>query len=92
MPRPGPGPARSGTKLVIVGVALSLTAGISISALVAQLFLYDPPCEPLAWNLGGACGVLRLLVLLMVPFLVMGLAFLLRGVVLLRRDRVGPPP
>jgi len=81
-----------GTKLLIAGVALALTGVLSIAALVVQLMLYEPPCEPIAaWDFGGACGVLRLLVLLMLPVLAAGLALLAGGLLLLRRDRRAAP-
>jgi len=83
MPQPGTGPARSGTKLLIAGVALSLTGVISITALVVQLVLYDPPCIPLvAWSIEGACGLLRAMVVLTLPVLLVGLGLLARGLVL----------
>jgi len=72
---------RAGTRLVIVGVALSLTGLISEAALVVQLVAYEPPCEPLAaWSFVGACGGLRILVLLMLPFLVAGLVLVVLGI------------
>jgi len=70
----------SGTKAVIVGVALSITGVISEAALIVQLVAYDPSCEPLAaWAFTGACGVLRLLIVLMVPFLLAGVASIAVG-------------
>lgn len=80
---PPPGPTRaSGTKAVIVGVALSITAVLSDTALVAQLVLYEPSCEPfVAWSFQGPCGVLRLLTALMLPFLLAGLALVAYGFV-----------
>ena len=84
--------ARSGTKLLIAGVAIALTGAISETALVVQLLGYDPPCEPaLAWGFAGACGVLRLLVLLTLPVLLVGLGLLVRGLVLRSRARTGTP-
>lgn len=81
-------PGRRGTELLIVGATLAITGVISESALVFQLARYDPPCEPLAaWSFVGACGVLRILVLLMVPILAAGLVLLVVGLVLRRRDR-----
>ena len=90
--RPQPSPlGRLATKQLIAGVALTLTGVISIAALVVQLMLYEPSCAPVAgWDFGGACGALRLLVLLMLPVLVAGLLLLARGLVLLWRDRRGP--
>src|SRR5262249_23901730 len=86
-----PGPrGRTGTRPLIVGVALSVTGLISISALVAQLGVYAPPCELVAWGFVGACGALRLLVLLMLPFLVGGLGLIAAGLVLRRRHRRPP--
>lgn len=74
--------------MLIAGVMLVLTGVISITALVVQLLLYDPPCKPVvAWDFVGACGVLRLLVLLMLPVLLAGLVLLAAGVVLLRQQR-----
>jgi len=50
--------------------------------------LYDPSCEPVAaWSFFGACGVLRILVLLMLPILAAGLVLLVVGLVLRRRDQ-----
>lgn len=67
----------SGTAALIVGVALSITAVLSDAALVAQLVLYEPSCEPfVAWSFEGPCGVLRLLTVLMLPFLVAGLVLI----------------
>jgi len=61
---------------------------ISEAALVYQLVLYDPSCEPVAaWSFFGACGVLRILVLLMLPILAAGLVLLVVGLVLRRRDQ-----
>ena len=74
------------TAVLIAGVMLLLTGVISVTALVVQLVLYDPPCEPLvAWNFVGACGVLRLLVLMTLPVGLAGLVLLAAGVVLRRR-------
>ena len=71
----------SGTAALIVGVALSITAVLSDTALVAQLVLYEPSCEPfLAWSFEGACGVLRLLTVLMLPFLPAGLVLIAIGI------------
>jgi hypothetical protein len=78
---------RAGTSLLIVGVALSITGVISIAALVVQLLGYDPACEPAVWSFEGACGALRLLVLLMLPVLAVGLVLVLGGLLLRRRDR-----
>jgi hypothetical protein len=65
---------------------LVLTGVISVTALVIQLVLYDPPCEPvIALDFLGACGVLRLLVLLTLPVVLVGLLLLAAGVVLRRR-------
>jgi hypothetical protein len=80
--------ARSGAKPLIAGVALALTGVISIAALVVQLLWYEPACDPVAsWSFTGACGVLRLLVLLMLPILAAGLVLLVRGLVLVGRER-----
>jgi hypothetical protein len=79
-------PDRTGTAVLIAGVMLVVTGVISITALVVQLVLYEPPCEPVAWHFVGACGVLRLLVLLTLPVLLAGLALLAAGVVLRRRS------
>ena len=50
---------------------------LSDAALVAQLVLYEPSCEPfVAWSFEGPCGVLRLLTVLMLPFLVAGLVLI----------------
>ena len=77
-----------GTKLLIAGAALALTGVLSITALVVQLLWYDPPCEPVAaWSFVGACGVLRLLVLLMLPVLLAGVGLLTAGLVLRRTER-----
>ena len=79
---------RPGISALIVGLMLLLTGAISIAALVLQLVHYDPPCEPLAaWSFLGACGALRLLVLLMLPVLLGGLGLLTVGLVLRRRSR-----
>ena len=68
---------------MIVGTALVITGVISIAALWVQLLWYDPPCAPLlAASLTGACGALRLLVLLMMPFVLGGLALGAYGLVL----------
>ena len=73
--------------MLIAGVMLVLTGVISVTALVVQLVLYDPPCQPLAtWHFLGACGVLRLLVLLTLPVVLAGLVLLAAGVVLRRRS------
>src|SRR5678815_2970594 len=83
--------ARAGTKLVIAGAALALTGVLSITALVVQLLWYEPRCEPVVdWTFLGACGVLRLLILLTLPLLLVGLALLARGLVIGRRARRGP--
>jgi len=51
---------------------------------------YDPPGEPpAAWSFLGACGALRLLVLLMLPFLLGGIGLVAVGLVLRRRCRAG---
>jgi hypothetical protein len=85
MAQPRPGPARTGTKLLIAGVALSLTGAISLAALVVQLVLYDPPCTPLvSWSIEGACGLFRAIILLTLPVLVVGLGLVVGGVVLHR--------
>ena len=74
--------ARAGKGRLIVGVALLITAVISEAALIVQLVAYEPSCEPLvAWSFTGACGGLRLIILLMLPFLVAGVALLLAGLV-----------
>jgi hypothetical protein len=80
------GPARRrGTSALIVGAALLVTGVISIAALVVQLASYDPPCEPLAaWTFLGACGALRLLVLLMLPVLLGGLGLVTAGLLVRR--------
>jgi len=76
------GSARAGTRLLIVGVALLITGLISEAALVVQLVAYEPSCEPLAaWSFAGACGGLRLLILLMLPFLVAGVFLIALGIV-----------
>ena len=73
---------RTGTGLVIVGVALLITAVISETALIIQLVAYEPACEPLAaWSFTGACGGLRLIILLMLPFLLAGVALLIAGLI-----------
>lgn len=79
----------SGAKAVIVGVALGLTGLISEAALVVQLLAYEPSCEPVvAWSFMGACGVLRLLVVLMLPILGAGIVLVALGLVQrLRRRR-----
>ena len=70
----------SGTRALIVGVALTITGVISEAALIVQLVAYEPSCDPLvAWSFAGACGGLRLLVLLMLPFLVVGLVLIALG-------------
>jgi len=83
MTGPSPrGPRRSpGTAALIVGVVLSITAVLSDAALVAQLVLYEPSCEPLvAWSFEGPCGVLRLLTVLMLPFLLAGVVTIAIGI------------
>jgi hypothetical protein len=78
----------SGTRALIVGVALTLTGVISEAALVIQLVAYEPSCEPLvAWSFTGACGGLRLLVVLMLPFFVLGLVLIALGIVQRQRPR-----
>jgi hypothetical protein len=79
----------SATRLLIVGVALSITGLISEAALVVQLLAYEPACHPVAaWSFLGACGALRILVLLMLPILGAGLVLVAVGIVLrLRRRR-----
>jgi len=79
----------SGAKAVIVGVALGLTGLISEAALVVQLLAYEPSCEPVvAWSFMGPCGVLRLLVVLMLPILGAGIVLVALGLVQrLRRRR-----
>jgi hypothetical protein len=73
--------ARTGTRLLIVGVALSITAVLSDTALAVQLVAYEPSCEPfVAWSFAGACGVLRLLIMLMLPFLVVGSVLIALGI------------
>jgi hypothetical protein len=77
----------AGTKLVIAGAALAITGVLSIAALVVQLFWYDPPCRPIAaGSFTGPCGVLRLLVLLMLPILALGSVLVVYGLVLRRRE------
>ena len=72
-----------GTRALIVGVALTITGVISEAALIVQLVAYEPSCEPLvAWSFTGACGGLRLLIVLMLPFLVTGLVLIGTGLVL----------
>jgi hypothetical protein len=57
-----------------------MTAVLSDTALVAQLVLYEPSCEPLvAWSFEGPCGVLRLLTVLMLPFLLVGVVLIVIG-------------
>jgi len=76
--------------LVIAGATLAITGVLSITALVVQLLWYDPACQPVAaWSFTGACGVLRLLVLLMLPTLAVGLVLVVRGLVLRRREHAG---
>jgi hypothetical protein len=59
-----------------------MTGVISEAALIVQLVAYDPSCEPLmAWSFAGACGGLRLLIVLMLPFLVTGLVLIGIGLV-----------
>jgi hypothetical protein len=71
----------SGTAALIVGAALTITAVLSDAALVAQLVLYEPSCEPfVAWSFEGPCGVLRLLVVLMLPFLLAGVLLIAIGI------------
>jgi hypothetical protein len=78
----------SGTRALIVGVALTITGVISEAALVVQLVAYEPSCEPLvAWSFTGACGGLRLLIVLMLPFLITGLALIAFGLVQHLRHR-----
>jgi len=73
-------PGRRGRELLIAGAALTITGVISEAALVYQLVLYDPSCEPVAaWSFFGACGVLRILVLLMIPILGAGAGLLIAG-------------
>lgn len=92
MSGPEPGPrGRTGTRPLIVGVALSVTGLISIAALVVQLAVYDPPCELAAWSFVGACGALRLLSVAMLPFLLGGLGLVAAGLVLRRSNRRPPP-
>jgi hypothetical protein len=77
-----------GTRALIVGVALTITGVISEAALIVQLLAYDPSCEPLvAWSFTGACGGLRLLIVLMLPFLVTGLVLIGFGTVQRLRHR-----
>lgn len=87
--RPPPGTTHSsGTRALIVGVALTITGVISEAALIVQLVAYEPSCEPLvAWSFAGACGGLRLIILLMLPFLVTGLVLIAIGIVLRVRHR-----
>ena len=67
--------------MLIVGVALSITGLISEAALVVQLLAYEPPCQPIAaWAFVGACGALRLLVVLMAPILGAGLVLVALGI------------
>jgi len=86
---PPPGRAHpSGTRALIVGVALTITGVISEAALIVQLVAYEPSCEPLVgWSFTGACGGLRLLIVLMLPFLVTGLVLIAIGIVLRVRRR-----
>jgi len=90
--RQTPVPAvRAGTGLIIVGVALLITAVISEAALIIQLVAYEPACEPLvAWSFVGACGGLRAIILLMLPFLVAGVGLLTAGMI--RRGGRGKHP
>jgi hypothetical protein len=81
---------RTGTRPLIVGVALSVTGLISSTALVVQLAVYDPPCELVAWTFVGACGALRLLTVAMLPFLLGGLGLVAAGLLLRRRHRRPP--
>jgi hypothetical protein len=77
-----------GTRALIVGVALTITGVISEAALIVQLVAYEPSCEPLvAWSFTGACGGLRLLIVLMLPFLITGLALIAFGIVQRLRHR-----
>ena len=76
----------SSTRALIVGVALTITGVISEAALIVQLVAYDPSCEPfVVWSFTGACGGLRLLIVLMLPFLITGLVLI--GVGLVQRLR-----
>jgi hypothetical protein len=86
---PPPGTTHpSGTRALIVGMALTSTGVISEAALVVQLVAYEPSCEPLvAWSFTGACGGLRLLIVLMLPFLLTGLVLIGIGIVLRVRRR-----
>ncbi|HEY3588284.1 MAG TPA: hypothetical protein VGK85_14085, partial [Myxococcaceae bacterium] len=78
----------SGTRALIVGVALTITGVISEAALIVQLVAYEPSCEPLvAWSFTGACGGLRLLIVLMLPFLITGLVLIALGLVQRLRHR-----
>jgi len=80
-PRAHRTPRSTGTAALIVGLALSITAVLSDAALVAQLVLYEPSCEPLvAWAFEGPCGVLRLLTVLMLPFLMAGVVLIVIGI------------
>ena len=84
---PGPGHPH-GTRALIIGVALTITGLVSEAALVVQLAAYEPSCEPIAaWAFTGACGALRLLVLLMLPFLLTGLLLIGGGLALRRASR-----
>ena len=77
-----------GTRALIVGVALTITGVISEAALIIQLVAYEPSCEPLvAWSFTGACGGLRALIVLMLPFLVLGLVLIGLGTVQRLRSR-----
>ena len=72
---------------MIAGAALVITGVLSNTALVVQLLWYDPPCRPItAWSFTGPCGVLRLLVLLMLPILALGIVLVVSGLVLQRRE------
>ena len=71
-----------------MGVALTITGGISEAALIVQLVAYEPSCEPLmAWSFTGACGGLRLIIVLMLPFLITGLVLIGIGIGLRVRHR-----
>ena len=77
-------PAGGGTRarrLLIVGVALSITAVLSDTALVAQLRPVRAVMPAfVAWSFPGPCGVLRLLTVLMLPFLVAGVVLIAIGI------------
>ena len=81
----------SGTRALIVGIALTITGVISEAALIVQLVAYEPACEPLvAWSFTGACGGLRAIIVLMLPFLATGLVLVGVGIVRRRRFRKSP--